>query len=113
MSDKKLCKILQQRSSLIRVRRVHFNDKIWSECIYAADVKIRRHFQDKNIDVIRRHFQDKNIDVIRRHFQDKNIDVIRVIFVALILYMSCDMRFPTMWYVQLAKAQTSLHICAV
>ena len=26
---------------------------------------------------------------------------------------SCNMRFPTMWYVQPAKAQTSLHICAV
>ena len=27
--------------------------------------------------------------------------------------MSCDMRFPTMWYVRPAKAQTSLCICAV
>ena len=27
--------------------------------------------------------------------------------------MSCDMRFPTMWYVRPAKAQTSLHIRAV
>ena len=25
-------------------------------------------------------------------------------------YMSRDMRFPIMWYVQPAKAQTSLHI---
>ena len=28
-------------------------------------------------------------------------------------YMSHGMRFPTMWYVPLAKAQTSLGICAV
>ena len=28
-------------------------------------------------------------------------------------YMSHDMRFPTMWYVQPAKAQTSLRIGAV
>ena len=27
--------------------------------------------------------------------------------------MSRDMRFPTMWYVRPAKAQTSLRICAV
>ena len=27
--------------------------------------------------------------------------------------MSCDMRFPTMWYVRPAKAQTSLRIGAV
>ena len=26
--------------------------------------------------------------------------------------LSPDMRFPTMWYVRLAKAQTSLRICA-
>ena len=30
----------------------------------------------------------------------------------LILYMSRDMRFPTMWYVRPAKAQTNLRICA-
>ena len=29
------------------------------------------------------------------------------------IYLSLDMRFPTMWYVQPAKAQTSLHIRAV
>ena len=28
-------------------------------------------------------------------------------------YMSQDMRFPTMWYVRSARAQTSLCICAV
>ena len=28
-------------------------------------------------------------------------------------YMSPDMRFPAMWYVRPAKAQTSLHIHAV
>ena len=28
-------------------------------------------------------------------------------------YLSHDMRFPTMWYVEPAKAQTSLRICAV
>ena len=27
--------------------------------------------------------------------------------------LSCDMRFPTMWYVQPAKPQISLRICAV
>ena len=34
-------------------------------------------------------------------------------FIALIIIMSRDMRFPTMWYVQPAKAQTSLRIRAV
>ena len=29
------------------------------------------------------------------------------------LYLSHDMRFPTMWYVRPAKAQTSLYIRAV
>ena len=29
------------------------------------------------------------------------------------LHLSCDMRFPTMWYVQLAKPQISLCICTV
>ena len=28
-------------------------------------------------------------------------------------YLSHDMRFPTMWYVRPAKAQTSLRMCAV
>ena len=28
-------------------------------------------------------------------------------------YLSCNMRFPTMWYVQPAKAQTSLRIHTV
>ena len=28
------------------------------------------------------------------------------------IYMSRNMWFPTMWYVRLAKVQTSLHICA-
>ena len=27
-------------------------------------------------------------------------------------YLSRDMRFPTMWYMRPAKAQTSLRICA-
>ena len=31
----------------------------------------------------------------------------------LIVYVSHDMRFPTMWYARPAKAQTSLRICAV
>ena len=31
----------------------------------------------------------------------------------MIQYLSRDMRFPTMWYVRPAKAQTSLRICAV
>ena len=30
-----------------------------------------------------------------------------------VIIMSCDMRFPTMWYVRPAKAQTSLRIRAV
>ena len=29
------------------------------------------------------------------------------------VYMSPDIKFPTMWYVQPAKAQISLRICAV
>ena len=29
------------------------------------------------------------------------------------LHMSCDMRFPTMWYMRPAKTQTSLSIPAV
>ena len=29
------------------------------------------------------------------------------------MYLSCGMRFPTMWYVRPAKVQTSLRICAV
>ena len=29
------------------------------------------------------------------------------------IYFSHNMRFPTMWYVRPAKAQTSLRICAV
>ena len=28
-------------------------------------------------------------------------------------YMGCKMRFPTMWYVRPAKAQTNLCVCAV
>ena len=28
-------------------------------------------------------------------------------------HLSCDARFPSMWYVRPAKAQVSLHICAV
>ena len=28
-------------------------------------------------------------------------------------HMSCDMRFPTIWFVRLPKAQISLRICAV
>ena len=33
--------------------------------------------------------------------------------VALILHLSHNMRFPTMWHVQPAKPQISLRICAV
>ena len=35
------------------------------------------------------------------------------IFCVCLQHMSCDMRFPTIWHVRPAKAQTSLHIRAV
>ena len=69
----------------------------WAMIVWAIEVLLYFEISDFDIETL-----------------SESLDMMKLPFEMFVIHnMNPKMRFPTMWYVWLAKAQTSLRICAV